>query len=682
MTPLTQFPALKILLGVCTGIGLAFIIPGMVLYCIPVLLLTAIGWWYVWRVVWPLFWAVSIVCGLWVGMQAASTAIGTPGTLLPDMKGIVTGHIEQVLKRDSLTTRCLVRGTVDAQVLPAQHDVGIVLTVFGPRDSLRKVIQPGNRIYAAARVRLPHTAMLPGEMNERLYYSSLDVQWLAAAPIARAALLNTATTLETVTENVRSEIAEDVRRMFPQDTWGIALALVTGDRTGIDAEMRRSFSLAGTAHVLSVSGLHVGVIALALLVLLSRLHLVWLRFGLYVTLLLIYMMLSGAQPAIVRATVMAIFMFFASLHQREAHLFNVLCLAVFLIVVLVPQDVFSIGFYLSVASLAGIALVYKPIEQFFHRFFPANRAWQRSVIASLSVSLSASVVVGPLVAWFFSLYSVVSPLANLIVVPVTSLGMIYTFCAVFAVQFFEPLGELFALSADVLFRLANVVTKLAASLPGAAVHGDMALWAALGSSIATLYVCTARSGRVAVFRCSVSIVTIVLVGILLHTTSLPVEIIPRKQVTAVVLPAGPNRRLVMLQDRKPGLYPVGDYGLEQYLSAMEDTLTVIAAGPASLLTASRLDARFVNTVVATSLRFKGPRLWAALDTLDAKGVRFVNAQQFLFLVRQPVLPDSRGHCILWDAWANTLVLPGKTVDRRLCLPILTTYKTILLQEEL
>lgn len=681
MTPLSRFPALKLLLGLWAGISLAFIFSGTALYVAATALLAGLWWWYLRRTVWPLFWAAAAACGVWVGMQAASIAIGSPEAMVPDMKGLVTGQIEQVLKRDSLATRCLVRGVVDAQALPAQRSVGIVLTVFGAEDSLREILRPGNRIYAAARLRLPRPAMLPGEMNERLYYSSLDVQWLASAPTNRIALLEKVTSSEAVIENVRSGIAEDVQRLFPQDTRGLALALVTGDRTGIDAETRRTFSLTGTAHILSVSGLHVGVIALVLLVLLARLRFQWVRFGLYITLLLMYMLLSGTQPSIVRATVMAILVFFASLHQRETHLFNVLCLAVFIMIIVTSQDIFSIGFYLSVASLAGIALVYGPVEEFFHRFIPANRAWQRSVIASLSVSLSASVIVGPLVAWFFSLYSVVSPLANLVVVPVTSLGMIYTFCAVFAAQVFEPVAILFALSADALFRCAGWVTTFAASLPVAAVHGEIALWVSLGTSAATIYVCTARSGHLAVFRVGVSTVVMVLVGALLHTTSSPVEIIPRRQVAAVLLPAGPGRRLVILQDRKPGLYPVGDYGLEQYFSAMEDTLTVVTSGPASLFTASRIKAPQLRTVVAASLRFKTPKMWPALDTLGKRGVRLVNAQQFLFLARTPALRDSRGRPVVWDVWNNTLVLPGANGGRVLCLPVLTNYETILTEED-
>lgn len=681
MTPLSRFPALKLLLGLWAGISLAFIFSGTALYATVAALLAGLGGWYFRRTVWPLFWTAALACGVWVGMQATFLAIGTPEASVPEMKGIVTGQIEQVLKRDSLATRCLVRGMVDAQALPAQRSVGVVLTVFGAEDSLRGILQPGNRIYAAARLRLPRSAMLPGEMNERLYYSSLDVQWLASAPAPRIALLEKVTSSQTVIENVRSGIADDVQRLFPQDTRGLALALVTGDRTGIDAETRRSFSLAGTAHILSVSGLHVGVIALVLLILLARLRLPWLRFGLYITLLAMYMLLSGAQPSIVRATVMAILVFFASLHQREAHLFNVLCLAVFIMIVVTPQDIFSIGFYLSVASLAGIALVYEPIEAFFHRFIPANRAWQRSVIASLAVSLSASVIVGPLVAWFFSLYSVISPLANLVVVPVTSLGMIYTFCAVLAAQVFEPVGMLFAFSADALFRCAGWATAFAASLPGAAVHGEMALWVSLGMSAATVYVCTARSGRLVGFRVGISAVVMVLAGALLYTTSLPVEIIPRRQVAAVVLPAGPGRRLVMLQDRKPGLYPLGDYGLERYFSAMEDTLTFVTAGPASLFTASRINARNVHAVVTTSLRFKTPKMWPALDTLAKRGVRLVNAQQFLFLARTPALRDSRGRPVVWDVWNNTLVLPGANGGRVLCLPVLTNYETILTEED-
>lgn len=680
MTPLTRFPAFKILLGLCAGLIPAFLLPVAAWYLVPASLAIGAVWWYARRTLHVLFWAAAFSCGVWVGGQAAATGIGTPRPVEMEMKGLVTGRVERVLKRDSLYTRCLVRGSVDAQALPVQRPVGIVLTVFGPVASVEKIVRPGNRIYAAARVRLPRPAMLPGEMNERLYYSSLDVQWLAAAPAARTALLDRSASAEAVLHAVRTGIADDVRRLFPEDTQGMALALVTGDRTALDAETRRTFSLAGTAHVLAVSGLHVGVIALALLVLLARLRLPWLRFTVYITLLGMYTLLSGAQPSIVRATIMAVLLFGASLRQREAHLFNVLCLAVVLMIVLRPQDLFSVGFYLSVASLAGIALAFAPLEKFLHRFIPANRAWKRFVVSSLAVSLSASLVVGPLVAWFFSLYSVVSPLANLVVVPLMSLGMVYTFCAVLAAQVFEPLGGLFALSADALFRCAGRLTAVAASLPGAAVRGEMALWAALGASAATLYIGTARAGRRALFRTAVSAVVLLLLFVLLRDAPAAVEVIPRRQMTAVVLPAGTGRRLVLLQDRRPGLYPAGDYGLERYFSAMEDTLTIFASGPASLFAAGRTDAR-VENVVAASLRFKNPKMWPALDSLHARGVRLVDARQFLQPGHVLVLRGNGGWAAVWNAWDNTLTLPTAAGGRVLHLPVLTEYEIIALNGE-
>lgn len=679
MKSLTRFPALKLLVGVSGGCLAALFAPTAALWVWSAVTVAAVVWAVLHRLLWPIYWCAIIGCGLWIGYQARGTGMGTPRSWSTEMPAVLTGTVQRVLSSDSLAVRCIVRGVLDAQALPAQHSVGVVLTIAKPHRK-RVFLVPGNRIYAEVRTRVPRVGTLPGEWNERMYYSSIDVQWLAIATGNNVALVERSSAFSALPQRIAGAIGQRIQQLFPSESEGIARALLIGDKSGIRSVQKQAFSLAGTAHVLAVSGLHVGVIAVALLVLLGRMRQPWLRFAVFGVALCCYALLTGLQPSMVRATTMAILLLMLQLLQREGHLFNILCAAVVCMLFVQPYLLFSLGFYLSVASLAGIALLYPIVERFWFRFLPVHRAGVRFVATSLSVSLSASAVVAPLVAVFFSVYSLIAPVVNIAVVPLMSLGMVYTLCAVLCSAVSEPVAMAFVAIADALFRIAENITLFAASLPYAAVQGSSAVWVAVAASVATLYVCTAQRMRTALFRTAASVAIAALAGAVFRSEETPsIVVIPRSHVVAAVIPVAQKHRVLVLQDRKPGLYPIGDRGLERYLLALGDTLTVVATGPAALYCASRLGSTPVRAVLAPSLHYKVPKVWHALDSLEKRNVRVVNARQYVQICSSMVFYEAGKERVEWDVWRNVLTITRGRDRRELSLPQLSRVEHIALQ---
>lgn len=641
--------------------------------------LVAAVWYWVRRTITPVYWCAVLCCGLWIGYQAQSTGVGAPRSWSTDMPAVLTGTVQRIIREDSVSVRCIVRGTLDAQALPAYRDVGMVLTIVQP-NAKREVLAVGNRIYAQVRARVPQLGTLPGEWNERMYYSSLDVQWLAIATGKHVALLQRGTPISTLPQRLAGAVGKRVQELFPHETEGIARALLIGDKSGMSTERRQVFSLAGTAHVLAVSGLHVGVVAVVLLVVFGRIRPAWLRFVVFALVLCSYALVTGLQPSMIRATTMAILLLLLHLLQREGHLFNVLCAAVVCMLLMQPYVLYSVGFYLSVASLVGIALLYPIVEGFWLRIFSARNAVSRFLATSLAVSLSASAVVAPLVAMFFGVYSLIAPLANIAVVPLMSLGMVYSLCAVLSSLVSGSVAMLFVASADMLFRVAEALTAFAASLPFAAVQGKAAVWLALAASAATLYVCCAHRIRLAAFRAVVALVLVVLTAMLTHSDGTKkLVLIPRGQVAVALIPAEPKHSVVVLQDRKPGLYPRGDRGLERWLADVGDTLTVVASGPAALYCASQFRTVPLRAVIVPSLRYKTPKFWRALDSLEKRGIRVVNAQQYVHLCTSMVFYETGKERVEWDVWRNVLTCVHQRNKREISLPQLSRFEDIALE---
>lgn len=205
----------------------------------------------------------------------------------------------------------------------------------------------------------------------------------------------------------------------------IIRALLIGEREFVDAPTRQAFMQTGTTHVLAVSGLHVAVIALGLFVLVSWIpHRGW-QVVAYVLFIGYYTMLTGGAPSILRAALMAVAFMAARLLGRVSRPLNTLGLASLMILLVSPNYLFDIGFQLSVASVAGILMLYVPLhERLMKRCnWIASNRFVRAVATTLIVSFAAQAFTLPIVLYHFGYVSLVGLLANVVVVPLTSIGM-------------------------------------------------------------------------------------------------------------------------------------------------------------------------------------------------------------------------------------------------------------------
>jgi competence protein ComEC len=206
-------------------------------------------------------------------------------------------------------------------------------------------------------------------------------------------------------------------RHLSAESAGLADAVCFNVDGGLDDEIREDLRTVGVIHIVSASGLHVGIFALFLQSVLSRLPIDrrW-QLVLLLGVLLLYMGATGLRPPVVRAVAMAGLLLTAYLWRREADLLSALGLAAVGNLLLDPRAVWDIGFQLSFVAVLGIGLF---------PWYPRPRREGESSLAdpiaqSAWISLVATFATGPLIAYNFGYLSVVGVLANLIVsVPVT-----------------------------------------------------------------------------------------------------------------------------------------------------------------------------------------------------------------------------------------------------------------------
>jgi competence protein ComEC len=261
----------------------------------------------------------------------------------------------------------------------------------------------------------------------------------------------------------------------------IADALLLGSRQSLPREDAEEFLVTGTVHILSISGLHVGLLAMGLFRLLGFL-LVPRRATLVIVVVVLgcYMLLVRAETPVVRATLVVWLACLAMAVHRRAPAFNTLAAAAIVVLAIRPADVFSAGpqlSFLSTAVLIGVSaawhrrqVAFDPIERLIERSrSPLERLWHGGVNQlSFAFVTGAAVwfVTAPLVAARFHVVSPVGLVLNLLVAPLVALAMGWGVLCLLAAAVSPLVAGACGAVCDLLLAAVAAMVSYAATIPG------------------------------------------------------------------------------------------------------------------------------------------------------------------------------------------------------------------------
>lgn len=309
-----------------------------------------------------------------------------------------------------------------------------------------------------------------------------------------------------VLHDTRSRLERVLHSSVPGPVAPVASAVLFGLRGGLPPETYAYFRKAGLAHLLAVSGLHVGlVLGLALL---ASQALIGRRYGLYLIAPLVllwgYILLAGAPPSAVRAGMMGSAFLLALAVGRMPAAVNALGLSAFLLLLVEPLSLWDRSFQLSFTSMAGVLLLGLPgSAQVLDRTSALRRRMPETAAkalgataASLLVSIGAFVGSLPVVAFNFGEVPLLGAPATLLAMVVMPSFLIASALTATAGVAFAPLGQALGVVTWVAGTALTQLAALFAAVPGArfAVEGFSA------ASVWSAYVLMACAGAVVTHR--------------------------------------------------------------------------------------------------------------------------------------------------------------------------------------
>ncbi|MBU2034409.1 MAG: ComEC family competence protein [Candidatus Omnitrophica bacterium] len=246
-------------------------------------------------------------------------------------------------------------------------------------------------------------------------------------------------------------------------------AMVLGEKRNIPAAVNTAMIKTGTVHILVVSGFNVGLVGFIMMLCLKILRLPrTLRGYLTIGLLLVYCFLTGSSTPVIRATVMGIMFILAQLLQRDPDIYDSLSLAALFILARNPNQLFDIGFQLSFISVASIVFLYPKFRSLVSPRMLKIK-YLRYLIDGLLVSLAAWLGTMGIIAYNFRIFSPITIVANLFIVPAASLITLCGFSLIAAELILPGITHFFARFCELMVWILLSVNSLLLKIPGSSV---------------------------------------------------------------------------------------------------------------------------------------------------------------------------------------------------------------------
>nr|WP_208493000.1 ComEC/Rec2 family competence protein [Spirosoma utsteinense] len=322
----------------------------------------------------------------------------------------------------------------------------------------------------------------PGEFDYRQYLSYRNIyhqQYLR--PFHRRALGSDPPNPITHLAATVNRWADSVftRQVGSRAEYGIVNAMILGVRDDLDAETYRTYSVAGAIHILSVSGMHVGILFAVLTFLLGflirRPRGKLLMAGLQLLILWFYALATGFSPPVLRSAGMFTILILANASGRQQQLINTLGASAFFILCYDPYALFSAGFQLSYLAVAGIGAWQSPLVQAVtFRYKPVNKLWELTAVAVV-----AQLITFPLGVYYFHQFPTYFLVANPVVMAL-SFVLLPLSMATLAGSWIPYLNDCLGWCLQKTAWLLNAAVTQTSLLPGAAWDG---LWLTPGAML-------------------------------------------------------------------------------------------------------------------------------------------------------------------------------------------------------
>ncbi len=220
---------------------------------------------------------------------------------------------------------------------------------------------------------------------------------------------------------IRDRLLRMIRELGLTDReYAVTSALLFGYTRDIDPSLKRGYSIAGATHILSVSGMHVGVVYIFLDMLLRFMNRrIWslrIKSTMIVFAIWFYALLTGMSPPVMRAAAMLSMVIVGITLRRKSEPLNIVAASAVILLFFMPSVLFDIGFQFSYLAVLGLVIFYKPV----YDLYVTSLVLPDKIWSILAASMAAQLTTFPVALYYFHQFPNYFLLTNIVVVPLSA----------------------------------------------------------------------------------------------------------------------------------------------------------------------------------------------------------------------------------------------------------------------
>lgn len=259
---------------------------------------------------------------------------------------------------------------------------------------------------------------------------------------------------------IKDSFESKLNQIIPEPMASFEAGLLTGSRKGIPDDLMVNFNLTGLTHIIAISGYNISLIIFLISSVFTK-QPRNVKVPIIIGIIIVFTLFVGASAAVVRASIMGIISMFALWFGRQSQVLNALLLSAFVMTLFNPLTlIYDVGFQLSFLATLGLILTGNHIVKLF-KFVPEVLGLREA----FAMTFSAQIFALPVILYNFKRFSLISPVANVLVVPFIPFAMFFGFIAVICGYFSLGLGFILIFPAWLSLKYIVFVTDVLANLP-------------------------------------------------------------------------------------------------------------------------------------------------------------------------------------------------------------------------
>lgn len=362
-------------------------------------------------------------------------------------------------------------------------------------DEYKENVRIGDILTVHGKIRFFENARNPGNFDSKLYYQKQDIHanvWAESVQKREGKAYTLIEKLENELYQFRQEWKSKLCEQMGEQDGNTFSAMILGEKSQMDEELRELYQKNGIGHILAISGLHLSFIGIGMYKILRRItgsYPVGGAFG--ILFLALYILMVGLTVSAVRALTMFLFRVGADMAGRHYDAPTALSAAAVAVLLWRPLSLYDGGFWLSFGAVFGVLAVVPVLQGWMERKYPENKGGRMqksdrismtyricmSIVQGLTASLGINLIILPVLLYYFFEFPIYSLFLNLFVIPLMSVLLFMGMAGSLFSVFFLPLsGACFWICGGIL-RLYEMSCNLALTLPGARfVAGKPEIW--------------------------------------------------------------------------------------------------------------------------------------------------------------------------------------------------------------